>query len=123
MKKILLILLVMVSGACPATELAPTAKQEIAHLIAYLEQSGCQFNRNGSWYDSKDAGNHISRKYQYLLDKGLVSSAETFIKRAATESSMSGKPYLVRCNGDGPVESAAWFKAELANYRARVQGH
>ncbi len=123
MYRMLLTILLIFSQFCPAAELAPAAKQEIAHLMAYLEHSGCRFNRNGSWYDAKDAVDHLNRKYEYLLDKGLVSSTETFISRAATESSMSSKPYLVRCNGEGPVASAAWFKAELANYRAHPQGH
>ncbi len=118
MHKILLAVLLMFLQSCPAAELAPTAKDEIAHLISYLENSGCQFNRNGSWFGAKEAVAHISRKYEYLLDKGLVSSAEAFIDRAATESSLSGRPYLVMCGAGAPIESAMWFKAELASFRA-----
>ncbi len=121
MHKVFAAALLVFSQTCPAAELAPEAREEIAHLISYLEDSGCQFNRNGSWYDAKDAVNHINRKYEYLLDKALVSSTETSIARAATESSLSGKPYLVKCGGSAPVESAAWFKAELANFR--THGH
>lgn len=123
MQKILLATLLIFSQFCPAAELTQAASKEIAHLISYLENSGCRFNRNGSWYDAKNAVAHINRKYEYLVNKGLVSSAETFISRAATESSMSGKAYLVMCDGRAPVESAQWFRAELANYRAHPQGH
>jgi hypothetical protein len=35
------------------------ARQEIAHLLDYVGQSGCQFNRNGSWHDSKAAREHL----------------------------------------------------------------
>ncbi len=118
MHKILLVALLIFSQSGPAAELAPAAREEIAHMISYLENSGCQFNRNGTWYGTKEAVAHISRKYEYLLDKGLVSSAETFIDRAATESSMSGRPYLVMCGAGAPTESATWFKAELASFRA-----
>jgi Family of unknown function (DUF5329) len=117
MKTIVFPILMMLSTYCQGGELSASTSQEITHLIAYLENSGCQFNRNGSWHEAKDASAHINKKYRYLLEKNLVSSAETFIDRAASESSISGKPYQVKCNGSEPVESASWFKAELANYR------
>ncbi len=50
------------------------------------------FQRNGSWYDGSDARAHLQRKYDYLLKKGMVDSAEQFIERAASQSSMSGNP-------------------------------
>jgi len=40
------------------------------------------------------------------------------MERGAATSSMSGKPYLVRCAGKAPVESAQWLKAELRAARA-----
>ena len=101
-----------------AGEPSPVAKQEIAHLMSYLEGSGCEFNRNGSWYGTAEAVDHINQKYEYLVNKGLVTTAEDFIARAASESSMSGRPYQVRCAGAAPVESGAWLKSELVRYRA-----
>ena len=117
MKNKVFTILMMLSTYCQGGEMSTSTLQEITHLIAYLENSGCQFNRNGSWHEAKNASAHINKKYRYLLEKNLVSSAETFIERAASESSMSGKPYQVRCNGSEPVASAQWFKSELANYR------
>ena len=108
-----LAILPLLSHAAPP----PAARQEIAHLIAYLTASGCSFQRNGSWHDAADAAKHIQRKYDYLLKRDLVASSEDFIARAATESSLSGKPYQVRCGGNAPLASAAWLKAELAKYR------
>ncbi|HEY8102098.1 MAG TPA: DUF5329 domain-containing protein [Burkholderiaceae bacterium] len=93
------------------------SKAEITHLLSFLEKSGCQFNRNGSWYSPNEAVTHLQKKYQYLLDKNLISTSEDFIERAATESSMSGKPYLVKCDNAAPVESAVWFKRELTTFR------
>lgn len=104
-----------------AAEPSPASKQEVEHLFSYLRNSGCEFFRNGTWYDGKAAVDHLQKKYQYLVDKGMVSSAESFIDKGASESSMSGKPYLVRCGANAkPVESAAWLKAELAKYRKAV---
>jgi len=61
---------------------------------------------------------HINRKYEYLLKKGLVPNTEAFIERAASESSASGKPYLVKCGNQPEVESAAWLREALAKFRA-----
>lgn len=95
----------------------PAARQEIAHLIAHLNASGCSFQRNGRWHDATEAAKHIGRKYDYLLKRDLVASSEEFIARAASESSLSSKPYQVRCGDHAPVASAAWLKAELTRYR------
>lgn len=95
----------------------PAAREEIVHLVGYLKASGCQFNRNGSWHDAGDASRHLQRKYDYLLKRDLVATSEDFIDRAASQSSITGKPYQVRCGATAPVASAAWLKAELARYR------
>jgi hypothetical protein len=111
---------VAILAAAQAQAAGPNAaaKQEIQHLFTYLEASGCQFYRNGTWYDSKAATAHLRQKYQYLLDKGMLSNAESFIEKGAAESSVSGKPYLVKCGADAkPVESATWLKSELSQYR------
>lgn len=93
------------------------ARQEIAHLLDYVGQSGCQFNRNGSWHDSKAAREHLQEKYDYLQRRKLVPDTKAFIERAATQSSMSGKSYLIRCGSGQPVTSAQWLNAELERYR------
>jgi len=93
------------------------SRQEIAHLLDFVADSGCQFNRNGSWHDSKAARNHLQEKYDYLKHRKLVPDTKTFIERAATESSFSHKAYQVRC-GNGPViTSAQWLNTELARHR------
>jgi len=107
----------LLGPVCHAGELPPAAGAEIAHLFTYLETSGCDFYRNGSRYGSREAAAHLRRKYQYLLEKGMVSSAEEFIERASSKSSSSGKPYQVRCGGGKLTESGPWLRAELMKYR------
>lgn len=107
----------LLSGTCMAHSMPAGVDQEIAHLFTWLKSSGCQFNRNGTWYGPQEAADHLNEKYQYLLGKNRISSAEEFIAEAATKSSMSGQPYLVRCGNAAPVESAGWFRAELDKYR------
>ena len=87
---------------------------EIQHLLHYLENPACEFERNGTVYDSKEARAHIERKYNSV--KSHVDKTEDFIKYAATKSSMSGRKYHVTCDGKKQT-SAEWLHEELARYR------
>lgn len=112
--------LLLLAALAQAAE-SPTTKAEIAHLFTTLEVSNCQFNRNGSWYSAKEASGHLGTKYKYLQDKDLVPTAEKFIERAATESSLSGKTYQMKCADNVAQPSAPWFRAALDKYRAGVK--
>jgi hypothetical protein len=112
-------IVLMLSGLFASVQAAESAatKAEIAQLFGALEASNCQFNRNGSWYGAKEATTHLQTKYKYLQDKNLVPSAEKFIERAATESSLSGKAYQIKCLDKAAQASAPWFMEVLAKYR------
>lgn len=114
--RVLLFLLAPV--VCGAAPLPAPARAEVDALLNRLQASGCDFNRNGSWYAGAEAKVHLLKKLDDLEGKDMVSTSEQFIERGASTSSMSGKPYLVRCAGKAPVESAAWLKAELQQVRA-----
>src|SRR6185369_15646734 len=47
----------------------PSPQEEVEHLLGYLQKSGCRFNRNGTWYASEKAVDHLRRKYAYLVKK------------------------------------------------------
>jgi hypothetical protein len=102
-----------------AAEPPPKAQAEINGLLDAVGHSACEFYRNGTWYDASRAQEHLRYKYQQLVARNLVGSAEEFIDRAATKSSMSGKGYLIRCPGHDAVPSADWLKQELARERVR----
>ena len=93
------------------------AAREIDQLISALGGSGCQFQRNFSWYPAAKAEVHLRRKYDWLRQRELVDSAEQFIARAGSESSFSGRAYQVRCPGHPTMTSAAWLRARLAQIR------
>lgn len=118
MKTIFFTLAVFLSANTVAVELTPAGRAEIDHLFVHLERSGCRFNRNGSWYGSSEAVAHLKKKYDYLQKKKLLRSAEDFITRGASGSSMSKQPYLVKCGSAAPVQSGTWFRAELEKFRA-----
>ena len=121
MKNVLLLIAVLFCSSSFAADMQTDTEKEIVHLLAYLEDSNCEFNRNGTWYSTYKAVKHIEKKYRYYMKKGLINSAEQFIDRAASQSSMSGKPYLVRCGNSRPVESSTWFTEELKRFRETYQ--
>ena len=119
MKRLLLFLLPLVFAATGnAASLSPAARAEIDALLSGLEASSCTFNRNGTWYPASEAKSHLLRKLKYLEDRGMVQSAEQFIERAASSSSTSGQPYLVKCGSGAPVQSGTWMQAQLQVVRA-----
>ncbi len=120
----LLVALLLLSFVCVVTPPAMAdpgiaAGAEIEHLLGFLANSGCEFQRNGKWFNSQKARDHLRKKYEYMLEKDLVQSAEHFVERAATGSSRSQNAYKVRCAGLSEVASAAWLTEELARHRSR----
>ena len=116
LKIIFLIFTLAVFTSAATAGIRPETKKEIDHLIQYLGKSGCSFNRNDTWFTAKEAVGHITTKYNYLLKRNLVSSAEQFIDRAASQSSFSGKSYQVKC-GNAIMPSKTWFYQELERFR------
>jgi hypothetical protein len=116
--------LLMAVAALPAARAAPpaTAQTEINSLLRFVQTSGCEFYRNGTWFDASRAEAHLREKYQYLVQADRIHSAEEFIELAATKSSLSGQPYRVRCGGAEPVTSNQWLHAALAALRNPAPG-
>ena len=93
---------------------AASNSDEIEHLLSFVAQSGCIFERNGNQYDPVEAREHIQRKYNHIRDR--ISTTEDFIRYAASESSISGKKYHATCNGE-TITSGDWLSKELERYR------
>jgi len=114
---LLIATILFVSPAHSATP-SPVARDEIASLLMRLKASGCQFKRNGAWHSADEAQVHLQRKLDYLQKRGAVATAEQFIERAATRSSVTGQAYLVKCGNMPPVPSAEWLAFQLQVMRA-----
>ena len=123
MSIVLLLLALLLCSTAYGEDRKDTMEKEIQHLFDYLKNAGCEFNRNGKWYDAEEAVKHINKKYQYLLKHGAVNSTEQFIEQAASKSSMSGKFYMVKCGASEPIKSSVWFKSELTRYRETTSGN
>ena|SRR5579871_2574403 len=104
-----------------AAAATPDVSREVMHLLQFVQQSGCAFYRNGSWYPASRASEHLRLKYDYLDQRHQVSSTEDFIAKAATRSSVSGEQYQVRCVGTTQSAADSWLNAELARYRATLK--
>jgi Family of unknown function (DUF5329) len=109
--------LALVACAAQAAPLPRAARAEAEALLLRMQASGCEFQRNGSWYSGAEARAHLLKKLDYLEGKGLVNTTEQFIVQGASASSMSGKPYLVRCPGKPVQESGPWLSAALQQLR------
>lgn len=112
--------LLLAALVCGGAIAAPSAQaeRETEQLIQALGQSGCQFERNGSWYPADEAQAHLRKKLAYLRKRSLADTTELFIERAGSQSSLSGKPYRVRCGDRPAATSATWLQAKLVQLRA-----
>ena len=105
-------------AALSSVAFAGDAEAEIEHLIMAVGDSGCTFVRNGSRHDAEDAASHMRLKYR--RGKRYAKTAELFIERLASKSSMSGKLYTIDCPGNDAVPSGEWLTARLQEYRAQA---
>jgi hypothetical protein len=101
-----------------AVPLKPATKLELASVLTRLEASGCQFNRNGTWFSSVEARAHLQRKFDYVEQKTSAQSTEEYIALAATKSSLSGTPYQVQCGAQPAVNSASWLLKQMQEVRS-----
>jgi len=117
--KSLLCALIVALNILPAARAAPpeAAQTEINHLLELIEQSGCEFLRNGTWYNAQRAQAHLRAKYDLLAANGQIKTAEDFIEKAGSRSSLSGQPYQIRCGGGAPTTTNQWFGAALVRFR------
>ncbi len=95
-----------------------TAQAEIEYLLGFVGMSGCQFYRNGTWNDATAAQAHLRYKYEVLSSR--IKSAEDFIDKAATKSSLSGQAYAIGCGDGSTMSSSQWLLDALARYRAEA---
>ena len=112
MKILLAALLLAVAGASAGQSIDPA----VVGLLRAVETSGCQMERNGGMHDAKAAAEHLRMKLERSGRPGM--SADLFIDRVASGSTVSGQPYRVLCPGQPAVDSRVWLRARLAEQGA-----
>jgi len=111
----LLLISIFASFFVPAMAIADVAETEVEYLVSTIGASDCTFIRNGKRHSAEDAEDHLRMKYR--RGKRYAPTAEKFIERLASESSMSKKPYYIECEGQEAVPSGEWLMARLNDYR------
>lgn len=95
---------------------SPQAQKEIDHLLGFIQQSPCVFNRNGTTHPGNKAVKHIRDKLDYFSND--IQTAEDFIRLSATQSELTRKAYSVQCPEQATEPSKDWLLRELKRYRA-----
>ena len=98
-----------------AVDVAADTQEEINHLLGFVANTPCKYERNGTLYDGSQARDHINMKYEYYRDK--VKTTEDFIKYSATKSTLSGKKYTIHCPGSEVMTASDWLLGELKAFR------
>ena len=98
-KFVVIVLLVISARAMADTQ------REIEHLLKFVANTSCKYERNGTLHDGTKAKNHIQKKYDYFLDK--VNTAEDFIKYP-TEN----KAIMISAVLDSEANAASWVRSE-----------
>jgi len=88
--------------------------EEINYLLTYLANSDCTFIRNGDEHEAEKSSDHLEMKYNHV--KRRIKTAEDFINKIASKSSLSRKPYEVQC-GDVRIPSKQWLENALEAHR------
>jgi len=93
---------------------------EIDYLLTTVGESNCVFIRNGRRHDAAEAEEHLRMKYR--RGQRYAPTAESFIERLASSSSMTGKPYFIDCPGEESVPSSEWLMKKLTAHRKGRSG-
>ena len=95
-----------------ADEKPKTEKQKIEALIKHVEiLKDAVFVRNDKEYDAKTAAKFLRGKWD--SNKSDIKTAKDFIEKAASVSSTTGKPYLIRRKDGKETKSGEYLRAEL----------
>lgn len=107
-----LILFLLALTPCHAQGIAPAEKAKIEALISHLENlKDATFIRNGSDYDAQSAAKFLRKKWN--SQQSEIKTAADFITKAASVSSTSGKPYMIRLKGAAETPCGPYLTAQL----------
>lgn len=90
--------------------------EEIQYLLSFIGASDCVFIRNDDEHSAKEAKEHLEMKYNHV--KRRIKTAEDFISKVASKSSLSRRQYKVRC-GDVLFPTEQWLTDALESHRKK----
>ncbi|AFU98848.1 DUF5329 domain-containing protein [Simiduia agarivorans] len=107
-----------------AADLPASEQQRVAFLIESVARlQGAVFIRNGTEHPAADAAEHLTMKLRRAKNSWFAPPAESwtaelFIDKLASRSSISGKPYQIRFADGSLVNAGDWLRQQLARYDA-----
>jgi hypothetical protein len=105
------VLFVLPASLALAADSKPlTEKQKIEALIKHVEAlENAKFVRNDKEYEAKTAARFLRGKWE--ANEAQIKTAKDFIEKAASVSSTTGKPYLIRLK-DGKEQKCGDYLTE-----------
>lgn len=102
----------MMSQIAVAASAVEQAK--INYLLHEIGVCQCKFVRNGSEYSGGEAVDHLNGKLEKAGDK--IKTADDFIAHIASESSATGKPYMIKLSDGTQIPTKTWLSDKLSHY-------
>ena len=115
MRQLLFSVFILLLTAVIAFGFDPQTKAEIDELISFVQTSGVRFIRNGQEYSGAEGADHLRQKLANAGDR--VKTTDDFITGIASQSYLSGEPYLVKFADGRTQPSGDWLRAHLAEAR------
>ena len=112
----LLLVLVALLALSPMAAFAASSHEIDALIVRVEHAQGVVFIRNGSEHSPVEAAAHLRRKL--AAADGRITTAEQFIDKLGTRSSMTGIAYRVRLADGREIDSATWLRQLLRELRA-----
>ena len=93
-------------------------KEKIEYLLDQVARVEGVFIRNGTEYTPEQAVEHLRMKLTNAMNGWFAPkkekwTAEMFIEKIASKSSLSGKPYQIKFNDGKLVKVAEWLREKL----------
>jgi hypothetical protein len=103
-----LLILAVFLGAGPLLAMSEAELTRTEALLVKIGQiKDAEFIRNGKAYSPAKGESHLRRKLKSA--KNRLNTAEEFIAQAASSSSISGEPYLIRLSDGTEVLARDYF--------------
>lgn len=117
MKKLILLCLALLV-AMPLLGDWRREEERIAYLLDQIGRIEGVVIRNGTIHPPAEAVEHLRMKLKLARNSWFSPpreewTAEMFIDRLASRSSMSGKPYRIRFSDDREIDSGPWLHDRL----------
>ncbi|WP_176691697.1 YfeK family protein [Superficieibacter electus] len=113
MKKCLCVIIALLMSLPAFAKLSPHEEARInAMLTALAQKQDLTFIRNGDAHNCEEAVSHLRLKLSNTRNR--IDTAEQFIDKVASSSSISGKPYIVKIPGKSDENAKSYLHALIA---------